>query len=525
MAQARRHASALALAAVLISSCAAAAGLAASDPAQEGWDGDTYPNPKRDFTLCGRRGRPSNLCDPDGLLPTFAAAARVEGVILDVGAAAPPYAAAPCAGTDGAPRGYAVAVALMRKLRVREGEAPAAAARRVAAALHAAWGVGSAACDDGVLILLAADQRQVYISTGAGAAGALGDAAAGEVIAAMRPLLRQSPPDFAGAVVQAVTDVGLGLAGRARSGEGEWEWFPVLFFSGVLGMLGWSATGAWRRRREYRRCRGAVRRLAEEQARMRRREWSRPRTCAVCLEELAGGDADGAAGEDESPSAPLLAHESGPLEEADAAAGGDADGAGPTTSAPEAPPTAEGEAPEGLRRRRAAVAAAAEEASSSAAGAAAPAAARTPVTLHCGHTFCRPCLDAWAERATTCPVCRARLDDGAPADAPRGAPPAAGSGPAHRRRGALDPAALDADLAFRLAMLRLRFPGYISADVADGWAAAGASGAFDWERARAFQLADPGVAARQAAAGYGGNATPFGGGGGGGGGGGAGGSW
>jgi uncharacterized membrane protein YgcG len=518
MAQARRSACALAAALLVISSAAAAA-----DPAQAGWDTDTYPNPKRDLTLCGRRGRPSNLCDPDGLL-SIAAAARVEGVILDIAVRVAPYAAAPCAGADGAPRGYAVAVALMRKLHVREGEAPAGAARRVAAALHAAWGVGSAACDDGVLILLAADQRQVYISTGAGAAAALGDAAAGEVIAAMRPLLRQSPPDYAGAIAQAVTDVGLGLAGRARSGEGEWEWFPFLFFGGVLGMLGWSATGAWRRRREYRRCREAVRRLAEEQARMRRREWSRPRTCAVCLEELAGGGADGAAGEDESPSAPLLAHESGPLDEADAAAG-DAGGAGPSTSAPKAPPAAEAEAPEGLRRRRAAVAAAAEEASTSAAGAAAPAAARTPVTLHCGHTFCRPCLDAWAERAATCPVCRARLDDGAPADAPRGPPPPAGSGPARRRRGALDPAALDADLAFRLAMLRLRFPGYISADVADGWAAAGAAGAFDWERARAFQLADPGVAARQAAAGYGGNATPFGGGGGGGGGGGAGGSW
>ncbi len=45
----------------------------------------------------------------------------------------------------------------------------AATAERFARQLHDAWGVGSAACDNGVLLLLATKDRQVYISVGKGA--------------------------------------------------------------------------------------------------------------------------------------------------------------------------------------------------------------------------------------------------------------------------------------------------------------------------------------------------------------------
>ena len=61
-----------------------------------------------------------------------------------------------------------VAVAVMRKMEVPAGATPAQAAHDFAKALHERWGVGDAACNNGVLLLLAVEDRQVYISTGTG---------------------------------------------------------------------------------------------------------------------------------------------------------------------------------------------------------------------------------------------------------------------------------------------------------------------------------------------------------------------
>lgn len=50
------------------------------------------------------------------------------------------------------------------------GSTPALAAPEFAKQLHSRWGVGDAACHNGVLLLLAVEDRQVYINTGAGGA-------------------------------------------------------------------------------------------------------------------------------------------------------------------------------------------------------------------------------------------------------------------------------------------------------------------------------------------------------------------
>jgi hypothetical protein len=56
----------------------------------------------------------------------------------------------------------------MRQMEVPAGATPAQAAHDFAKALHERWGVGDAACNNGVLLLLAVENRQVYISTGTG---------------------------------------------------------------------------------------------------------------------------------------------------------------------------------------------------------------------------------------------------------------------------------------------------------------------------------------------------------------------
>ena len=117
----------------------------------------------------------------------------------------------------------------MQDVDMARGESPADAARRMAKALHAKWGVGDAACDNGVLLLLAVRARQVYISTGAGAQKPLTDAHLGGIISSMRKSLRAG--DYDAAVEQAVVDIGLGLAGRGP--HSEWEWFPILFFGAI----------------------------------------------------------------------------------------------------------------------------------------------------------------------------------------------------------------------------------------------------------------------------------------------------
>lgn len=61
-----------------------------------------------------------------------------------------------------------VGVAVMRKMDFAPGTPPADAARAFAKDLHARWGVGDAACNNGVLLLLSVDDRQVYVSTGTG---------------------------------------------------------------------------------------------------------------------------------------------------------------------------------------------------------------------------------------------------------------------------------------------------------------------------------------------------------------------
>lgn len=59
------------------------------------WGPDTFPDPKRDVNLCGRRGKSSNICDPDGVI-SFEGADRVEGIIKDIWDGVDPYKRAPC---------------------------------------------------------------------------------------------------------------------------------------------------------------------------------------------------------------------------------------------------------------------------------------------------------------------------------------------------------------------------------------------------------------------------------------------
>jgi uncharacterized protein len=68
--------------------------------------------------------------------------------------------------------------------------------------LGRAWGVGQKDKDDGVILLVAPNERKVWIATGYGAGGFLTDALSGVITReAILPHFKQSPPDYGGGIV------------------------------------------------------------------------------------------------------------------------------------------------------------------------------------------------------------------------------------------------------------------------------------------------------------------------------------
>jgi uncharacterized protein len=67
--------------------------------------------------------------------------------------------------------------------------------------LGRAWGVGQKGKDDGVILLVAPNERKVWIATGYGAGGFLTDALSGVITReAILPHFKQSPPDYGGGI-------------------------------------------------------------------------------------------------------------------------------------------------------------------------------------------------------------------------------------------------------------------------------------------------------------------------------------
>lgn len=108
------------------------------------------------------------------------------------------------------------------------------------------WRLGRADVDDGVLLVVAMDDRRMRIEVGYGLEGAIPDAVAKRIIAEqMAPRFREG--DFAGGLAAAVDSIGRAIAGEglpppapgaARDGEGEGtDWLSLLLFIAFAGFL------------------------------------------------------------------------------------------------------------------------------------------------------------------------------------------------------------------------------------------------------------------------------------------------
>jgi len=115
------------------------------------------------------------------------------------------------------------------------------------------WGIGTAKLNNGVLLIVAPNERKVRIEVGTGLEGTLTDALSKVIIEnGILPRFRQG--DFAGGIANGVRDVALVLTGDAAEVEArakarqdvEDPAIPVIFIILWLAIFIWIAYSFWR---------------------------------------------------------------------------------------------------------------------------------------------------------------------------------------------------------------------------------------------------------------------------------------
>ncbi|GLC71832.1 hypothetical protein PLESTF_001171900 [Pleodorina starrii] len=341
------------------------------------------------------------------------------------------------------------------------------AAGQFARSLHDRWGVGDPHCNNGVVLLVSIEDRQIFISAGSGTTSLLTYDVLGDIVNDVRPALKDQR--YNEAVERAVVDIGLALAGRPvepEGGKGRW-WEELLglgiFGSVVCAFIFFATRTEAHKRRRYQDCKAKLEKLKRDQAAIRANTYN-PTSCPVCLEDFTETSA-GAGTPARTDSAEPAAGSSGAAADAAAggggggdvqmgAAGGSGSGSCPSCAsaakAPSAPmagggfnaaPKGQDEEGEELRKPLLGVEGKAAAGGGGAyLGGEAPSAPplptqappaaepsqqmpqpqRRPLVLPCGHAFCEPCITQWLEqKKVTCPICRKPFDDEDPATDPR----------------------------------------------------------------------------------------------------------
>lgn len=134
--------------------------------------------------------------------------------------------------------------------------------------LGRAWKIGSAKNNDGVVLVVAPNERKVSIATGYGAGGFMTDAMSGILIReAILPHFKQNPPDYGGGIVagadavinqmslppdQALKNVTAAEQAQKQRQHSDGNPLPVIFWALVIGfvVLSHFRRGAGRRYRQ-----------------------------------------------------------------------------------------------------------------------------------------------------------------------------------------------------------------------------------------------------------------------------------
>lgn len=251
------------------------------------WRPEDLPSPQNDRAgVCGRPGVKSSVCDPDGFLGERERN-ELDGLINMIAEGTGGYEVAQCGDHV---TGYQIAVLIIERMtggyefRHSTSERAALFAREI----HTSWGVGDAACENGVVVFVAVDDRRVFISTGAGTKQVLTDKRTQQLTDAMRGPLRAG--NYGVALSRAVDHIGIIVSGRAVPEAPNMDfggWLPGLFFFLVCcPCMCCGQAASHRRNRRYSTCRAALRRIDNDTSAARAGAYTAT-SCPICLEQFA----------------------------------------------------------------------------------------------------------------------------------------------------------------------------------------------------------------------------------------------
>mmetsp|Transcript_159909 Transcript_159909/g.298261 ORF Transcript_159909/g.298261 Transcript_159909/m.298261 type:complete len:391 (+) Transcript_159909:93-1265(+) len=237
--------------------------------AGKSWSPEDLPNPSKQPSACGQKF-PSRICDPEGYL------GAAEGVHAALRVLETEYEYPGCGS-------YEMAIVIVGKIL---GGGTDEVTQKFARDVMDKWGVGKAACNNGIVLVLAVRDRKMFIATGRGAREHLPDEELQAVLDRMKPLLKGS--QYSDAVEQCISDVARILSGESF-GPAPWQrflgmvpWHFVLVF-GLLCGCKWRDN---RKRRRYEACRRKLSQIEHERAQAKASQYQ-AESCAICLELFA----------------------------------------------------------------------------------------------------------------------------------------------------------------------------------------------------------------------------------------------
>ena len=155
-------------------------------PTLGNWNKDNFPKLPGDLALCNRENRTMSVtCDPDKILTEEHANvidSHIENLLLN--------STSPC----DPDKGYKLGVAIVNNVQHDGQNTKEDTVKELAMSIHNSWGLGKEKCNDGILLFLSINDREMFISVGSGTKNKLGYYEQQTVMSSMKIHLRYNDP-------------------------------------------------------------------------------------------------------------------------------------------------------------------------------------------------------------------------------------------------------------------------------------------------------------------------------------------
>lgn len=243
---------------------------------REKWTKEEFSNPTKYVEACNHKGRESMICDPETILTTQYVS-QIQKLLDHV----QKNTYSGC--NRGSNSGFQIAVAVLSRMHRNSNESVGETAEKFAKHLHNSLGVGNARCDDGAVLLLSTNDRQVYMSTGRVTSQFLTNGKIDLIIEEMRPHLKDK--NYGKSLEVAVTKMGEAFSGIVL--ESSEEYGLIKFLVPVAAAVALAIYLAHRRNQDRENCNLKLRRIQDERDRAEQSPESyESMSCPICLEEF-----------------------------------------------------------------------------------------------------------------------------------------------------------------------------------------------------------------------------------------------